>query len=234
MFPVFCSLHVFQCKTKYPKRQLTGEAIRGGAVKQLLAPVLELGDRVYAFRVAWRLNGAPLRAAWRTIVQLRELCDNVMRGAESVAFFVSSISGVYTTPSERSGATKDVYPAVSYWMVSDGRATPFDDRQMTQTLLRVVPSADIKRIVGKRNEQEALSGPLFVVLKDHNSGYIHRRIAESRHQLSLPARSTADSYPVRLVAVQARYARHLATARRTLAAVGLWVCLKTDHGTGTD
>ena len=217
---------------KYPRSKLDSVAIIRAVTSQLLEPVLSAGDHVTAFRVTWRMSGEQLDAAWRTIITLRERLDAAVLRAPGVQFFVSSISGVYTKGPKGFTPT-DIFPAINYWMVSDGCQD--NDPVMTlMSLQRVVPDAAVKQIhVSRRrtaSELVLLRAPLLVVFKDHNSRYIRRRIVASIEQLRLSPTAALQT-PVKLVvASDGRYTARMRTACAAFKRVGLRVTYQIEDG----
>ncbi|KAK2171606.1 hypothetical protein NP493_1049g00064 [Ridgeia piscesae] len=180
---------------KYPPNILYGKIVKRAVVARLVAPVHSFGDHVTSFRVTWRVGLERLPRAWTDIVRQRHLCDNVVaRQAASLEMFVSCISGVFTrTVRGKSDAVSGpVYPAVSYWVVS-GEAMSGDCTALAAAIRAVCPAVQVKAIASLRRPQtgespDVVSGTLFTVLKDHNSGYVRHKLSRCRGVSSGPAR----------------------------------------------
>ena len=79
---------------------------------------------------------------------------------------------------------RPVYPAVGYWAVFDAAAGDSYDELLSRMTV-VCPSAQVRRISPLNSlfkpdvSLGAISGSLFGVLKDHNGGFVRRKIALS-------------------------------------------------------
>lgn len=167
---------------KYPQDKLYGKAIMRAISSHLVEPVRKFGDDVHAFRVVWRTDNDGLAQAWDAIVSQRHLCDRVVARTPSLQMFVSCMSGMFNTGQALQEAVNPVFPAISYWAVFDD-ATPNAGFSVPEHLLAACPSAQVKRInLRVRQEDDARaadSRTLFIALKDHNSDYLHHKIAHS-------------------------------------------------------
>ena len=146
-----------------------------------VAPVNECGDPVYSFRITWRMNSELLARAWTDIVPQRHLCDQIVSRTTSLQMFVSCISGVKDRMCR--GEARPIYPAVSYWVVTDG-AGAGGGAELATRLSAACPLAQIKLITSftQRQREDPLAAHcsrLFVVLKDHNSGFVNQKIRSS-------------------------------------------------------
>ena len=174
---------MLQSRIKYPLNTVSGDAIRRSIREQLVAPVNVCGDRVYAFRITWRMGSELLVRAWTDIVPQRHLCDQIISRTPSLQMFVSCISGVFNKSGSCRSESRPVYPAVSYWVVTDGAGVDVGAELETR-LSAACPFAQIKPItlITQRQMDDPLAAHcsrLFVVLKDHNSGFVNRKIRRS-------------------------------------------------------
>lgn len=133
------------------------------------------------FRVVWRATGDRLTQAWDAIVPQRQLCDEVVANTPSLQMFVSSVSGVVGKSGE---AWRCIYPAVSYWAVFDAASSYRLQEDIERRIRAVCTPADVKPIKSmlQRQTDESVTAdcqPLFVVLKDHNSRFVHQKIRRS-------------------------------------------------------
>ena len=179
--------YLLQTRIKYPLNTLSGEATRDTLRERLVAPVVQSGDKIFAFRIIWRVDSDNLAHAWNDILSQRHLCDQIVAQAPSLHLFVSCICGVFnkswiagTWPDQ----LKPVYPAVSYWMVQDD-ANIGSYSELVQRLLAACPSAQCKMITSSNrrlnDEPVAINcASLYVALKDHNSGFINHKINRCR------------------------------------------------------
>ena len=108
-----------------------------------------------------------------------------------------------------------VFPAISYWMVSTPDVDIGEVRaQVMGRLHDVSGRAQFKPITAQRRVTSDtvtdLSGPLYVVLKDHNSGYIRRRL---EHSLGVLGDVSEAHTPSRIVVKpNSKYLAHLTNA----------------------
>ena len=201
--------------------------LKASLSRDLVTPVVCRGDLVQAFRVVWRETADDsLETAWHTIALQRRKCDAVVRAHPNVEFFVSSITGMFTKGSSKGFKPRAVFPAISYWMVT----TPDDDdggdsrvQEVMHRLRKIFARAEIKPITAQRrplpDAVADISAPLYVVLKDHNSGYIRRRLD---HSLNLLDDASEAHAPSRIVAPSdSSYCDHLTSVIPTLLAVHL-------------
>ena len=190
------------------------------------------GDRAHAFRVVWRVDGSDLAHAWKDIVSRRHLCDRVVAQTPSLEMFVSCICGVFNKVGAWKGQLKPVYPAVGYWAVFDGDVADELIDTMNHCLLSACPSAQIKPIIsmGRTEASGALTsncGPIFIVLKDHNSGFVNRKIKLSQ------TTEVSDNGDPQLrnaklaVRTSSKYMQDIATSVVALSAVGLCIEMET-------
>ena len=125
-----------------------------------------------------------LQDAWDAFALQGRKCDAVMRAHANVELFVPSKTGVFTKGAAKGFKSRSIYPAVSYWMVT----TPgLEDGAIQSSIIGrlhvVCARVNFKPITAQHRQPfditVAVSGTLYVVLKDHNSGYIRRRIVRS-------------------------------------------------------
>ena len=174
-------LMMLQIRIKYPLNTVSGNALRRTIREQLVAPVNECGDPVYSFRITWRMDSKLLARAWTDIVPQRHLCDQIVSRTTSLQMFVSCISGVKDRMCR--GEARPIYPAVSYWVVTDG-AGAGGGAELATRLSAACPLAQNKLITSftQRQRDDPLAAHcsrLFVVLKDHNSGFVNQKIRSS-------------------------------------------------------
>ena len=175
--------NTLQVNVKYPLNNLRGLVLKRTIRERLVVPVTERGDRTRAFRVVWRYDDDHLVHAWNQIVSRRKVCDQVVAQTPSLQMFVSCISGVFNKGGGSEGQVKPVYPAVSYWAVFDGAGAD-SSGEMGQRLMATFPSAQVKAITSvlHRQSEEPMAANcqmLFVVLKDHRSGFVSQKICRS-------------------------------------------------------
>ena len=118
-----------------------------------------------------------------------------------------------------------VFPAISYCMVTTPEGDEGGDSraEVMHRLRKVCARVDIKPItVQRRPLPDAvadISAPLYVVLKDHNSGYIRRRLDHSLNMLDDASEAHA---PSRIVALPgSSYCDYLTSVIPMLLAVHL-------------
>ena len=165
-----------------------------------------------------------LQAAWDAIALQRRKCDAVVRAHPNVELFVSSITGVFKKGAAKGFKPSSIYPAVSYWMVT----TPgLEDGVIQSTIISrlhvVCARVNVKPITAQHCQPfdiaVAASGTLYVVLKDHNSSYIRRRVARSLRMIGDVSQKRAPSRIV--VMPNSKYLESIINAERTLLAVSL-------------
>ena len=190
------------------------------------------GDRAHAFRVVWRVDGSVLAHAWKDIVSRRHLCDRIVAQTPSLQMFVSCICGVFNKVGAWKGQLKPVYPAVGYWAVFDGDVADVFLKDMNHRLSSACPWAQIKPIVsmGRTEASGALAascGPLYVVLKDHNSGFVNRKISLSE-MTAVPGDGDHQVRNAKLaVRTSSKYMQDIRTSVVALSAVGLCIAMVT-------
>ena len=158
-----------QGSVKFPLTTLRGIDIKRTLREQLVAPVLERGDHMHAFRVVWRVEGDALARAWDNVVGRRRACDQVVARSPSLHMYVSCITGVFSKGGTNQ-QQKPIYPAVSYWTVFDGGAVDNSDDLMHR-LATTFPDARVKPITSviHRHSDEQIAAKcqtLYVALKD--------------------------------------------------------------------
>ena len=217
---------LLQGASRYPLNNLQCTVLKTALSRDLVTPVVCRGDLARAFRVVWReASYDSLEAAWHTIALQRRKCDAVVRAHPGVEFFVSSITGMFTKGSSKGYKPRAVFPAISYWMVTspDGDDGGDSRAEVMCRLREVCARVEIKPITAQRrpvpDSVADISAPLYVVLKDHNSGYIRRRLEHSFNMLG----DAIDAHsPSRIVALSgSRYCDHLTSVLSTLLAVHL-------------
>ena len=201
-------------------------AIKTTIRDRLVAPVTACGDRAHAIRVIWRVDDNNLAHAWDTIVSQRHLCDEVVAKTPSLQMFVSCICGVFNKVGAWRGQRKPVYPAVSYWAVFDGPG-PDICIDLIRRLLVACPSTQVKPITSmvRKFTVEPLvnCGTLFVVLKDHNSGYVNQKISRSLRAAGVVGVGSHPRNAKLCVMSNSRYIQHSQASVEALSAVGLWI-----------
>ena len=226
-----------QIRIKYPLNTVSGDALRRTIREHLVAPVNECGDPVYSFRITWRMDGELLAGAWTDIVSQRHLCDQVVSRTPSLQMFVSCISGVFNKDKMCRGESRPVYPAVSYWVVTDGAGADVGAELATR-LSAACPFAQIKLItsITQRQRDDPLAAHcsrLFVVLKDHNSGFVNQKIRRSvldtgAHDVALlTSNAKLNMMP------HSKYMALLAASVPVLKAAGMCIDLRIWDGTDT-
>ena len=156
----------------------------------------------------------------------------------SLHLFVSCISGMTTnaTAAGEVPTERPVYPAVGYWAVFDAAAPGDSYDELLSRMTVVCPSAQVKRItpliIFKPDVSVGVTtiGSLFGVLKDHNGGFVRRKIA-----LSILATGGAiyDSQPpnAKLVLIRrSKYTQLLVPAVDALKEAGLCIDLELVEG----
>jgi len=144
--------------------------------------------------------------------------------------FVSCISGVFNTSGSCRDQLNPVYPAVSYWVVSDAAAMTDVGFSLPHQVLSVCPSAEVKEIKSLRNRhcQEDVDaadcGTLYIALKDHRCGYISNKISRSLLTEGVVCGGDSQRTNATLaVSPGSRYLDQLTAAVDTLRAAGLYI-----------
>ena len=174
----FQTMYTTSHLNKYPSNNLSSRTIRHGLRKHLAVPVdLELYE-VHSFRIVWRFDEPLLDYAWGQLVQNQLVSDQVLAGAEGVAYFISGLTGIFNKPNRKGEVPKNIYPAVSYWLVA--RRGKYDHLLLWQCLQNVYPSAQIKTIgTPEMDTVDSIAAALCIVLKDHSSRYMRTRVDAS-------------------------------------------------------
>ena len=170
-------------QTKYPAAMLKGKAIKRAVSAYLLEPVLAFGHHIFPFRVVWRVRDDQIAEAWDDIVVHRQQCDRIVAETPSLQMFVSCISGVYTRSTRWKPETGagPVYPVVSYWAVFLGSVSD-EGTEMLSRIRTACPRVQLKQITSLTRlksvvPSDSICNPLYVVLKDHNSVFVNKKIA---------------------------------------------------------
>ena len=117
-----------------------------------------------------------------------------------------------------------IFPAVSYWMVTTADADHDATRvHVMRRLYEACPRTELKLIKAQQRRPAdtvtCLSGALYVVLKDHRSSYINRRVDRSLRVLDDVSEAIK---PSRIVVVPgSKYQAHIVDVGRTLQAFSL-------------
>ena len=155
---------------------------------------------VHSFRLVWRFDEPLLDYAWLQLVQNHLVSDQVVAQVRGVAYFVSALTGIFNKPNRKGEVPRNIYPAVSYWVVA--RRGIYNHLGLWKDLQAAYPSAQIKAI-GSHSDldtTEAISSALYIVLKDHSSGYVRNRVDASAATFFQAHRQSGGEHPlVRLV-----------------------------------
>ena len=175
---------MFQGSSRFPQNNLQCSTLKETLSRELVSLVARHGDHVLAFRVIWRATDDCLDDAWDAIIDQRRKCDSVVRTHPNVELFVSSITGVFTKSTTKGSTPRAIYPAVGYWLVLTS-SCDYDvvRAQVMRRLGDVCRRSELKLIKAQQRQPRevvaCLSAPLYVVLKDHRSSYIRRRVVHS-------------------------------------------------------
>ena len=217
---------LLQGASRYPLNNLQCPVLKASLSRDLVTPVVCRGDLARAFRVVWRETAdGSLETACNTIALQRRKCDAVVRTHPNVELFVSSITGLFTKGSSKGFKPRAVFPAISYWMVTapEGDDGVDSRAEVMQRLREVCARAEIKPITAQRRPLldvvADISAPLYVVLKDHNSGYIRRRLDHSLNMIDDASEAHAPSRIVALLG--SSYCDHLTSVLPSLLAAHL-------------
>lgn len=162
-------------QNKYPSNNLASRPIREGLFKYLAEPVDLRRFEVHSFRIVWRFDEPLLDYAWIQLVQNHLVSDQVVSQVKGVCYFVSALTGIFNKPNRKGEVPRNIYPAVSYWVVA--RRGDYNHLGLWKDLQTAYPSAQIKSIGNTDlDTTEAISSALYIVLKDHNSGYVRNRV----------------------------------------------------------
>ena len=207
---------------KYPTNTLHGKTIRRALITHLHAPVLASGDLVFPFRVVWRVVDQQRAEAWDHIVSQRRLCDELVAQTRSLQMFVSCISGVFKKAVSAQSEAGPVFPAVCYWAVFKDVPVDFCGQVMSR-ILPICPAVQVKPITSLGSCQalslhESTCKALFVVLKDHNGGFISRKIDRSLQVAGIASHGTN----AKLIAMpDTKYLPQLPACVKALSLAGL-------------
>ena len=209
---------------RYPLNNMQCPVLKDALSRQIVTPVIACGDQVLAFRVVWReTDETALETAWDAVALQRRKCDAVVRAQPNLEFYASSITGVFTKSVAKGMKPRAIFPAVSYWMVTSPDGDDGDARAVMTWLHGIYVGAEIKPITSQRRQSSdataSTSAPLYVVLKDHSSGYVRRRVERSLHILGEVSEARAPSRFV--VLPNSKYCNHIKSAIQTLMAAHL-------------
>jgi len=217
----------FQSYGRYPHNNIQYPVLKTALSRELVAPVVRHGDLVFAFRIIWRQTTESLEAAWDSVALQRRNCDGVMRAQPNIEFFVSSITGVFTKSATKGANTAPIFPAISYWVATtlstnDGECEDMYWRIIHQ-LQGLCADAELKPIKAQtrrfKEVDACISASLYVVLKDHRSGYIRWRVDRSLSVLGDVSEARA---PARIVVMpSSKYREHIMNAEHTLSEASL-------------
>ncbi len=193
-------------KALYPNTNLTSGSQKEVLRNTLANPLVEKNCTAVSFRIIWRSNDQERDHVWKNILNKRDMCDTILKKVGGVAFFISSITGLYNKP-KNPQSPKIVYPAVSYWIAME--SSEIKGREI-MLMLQSSLQLDGAENVDLRTLQEpplvtveTMCAALYCAVKDHGSGYVKRRIAESYDYLhSIMDLIETPSQPSRLVLVR--------------------------------
>ncbi len=116
------------------------------------------------------------------VVAKREECDNLIKDIPGIGFFISSITAAFDKPKgvRKRDLTRNTFlPAIAYWVVTDNRN--FDTNLLKRTLQFACMNSEVVPLGSKPplNSHEKMCGSVYVTLKDHDNGYIKKRIKAS-------------------------------------------------------
>ena len=161
--------------SRYPNNVLYPISAKTALLQHLVTPVVATKANALAFRVVWRGEHWNTEA-WQNILNYRECCDEIVRRAPGVQFFVSCITSIYNKPQQKGALPACFYPAVAYWTVFN---ETFQYDQLAATISQHVDFPEIKTIGRSCAPNVGLNASgLFMALKDHNGGFIRAKLAE--------------------------------------------------------
>jgi hypothetical protein len=151
---------------------------------------------VVSLRVIWRINdNEQVEQAWRDIVWLRKQCDEVVSRIDGISFFISSITGAFSKPHRGKYQDVTVYPAISYWIVSEKSLEATREFNMVSISNGILFGLGNKNVIVKPinipmagklgahsqclNAVDLLAPPLFVVMKDHTNYFTIKKVEHS-------------------------------------------------------
>ena len=154
-------------------------------LSHVVAPIVLHNELITsAYRVTWRVSENLIDEAWAKIHDHRQRCDAAISGVPGVCFFVSAITGVFSKPTRKCQTPKAIYPAISYWLVSN-RECELDKREIVECFEIATFGAEVKRVEGRfgrtpHGVTEEKSAGLFITVKDYPSfGYVYNKMCDA-------------------------------------------------------
>ena len=136
----------------------------------LSQPILDAGGNATAARVIWRNKGD---LAWHSLPAFQNQLDELIKNIPDVGMFFSCVTTVF-----QRGSYLSVIPSVAYWVARD---TSGDAGIVLRTLREQLSNVEIKQVqAGNTSDHnEEAYKCLTVVLKDHNTPWLLRKLTES-------------------------------------------------------
>lgn len=168
-------------KAVYPISNMTTVSHKEALRDYIAKPLVEQNCSVLAFRVVWRGQLVELEQVWKNIIPYREQCDTILNKTDNIQFYISAITGLFNRRNQASGETvrSPVYPAIAYWVASN--SDNFDAYQVLRNVEMSMRGIATVRPLGNAvpmKTENDFSSSLCTVLKDHNGGYINKRMGE--------------------------------------------------------
>ena len=154
--------------------KLQSVPVRNILSKQIVAPVLNSGWSVTAFRMHWnKEQDAMVENIWDQILQIRASLDRLVQQLEGIVYFVSAINA---TNSALVDGQRKVKPGVCYWIVLE-RA--LECRVFTQHMDSNSVGANLKlQLQPFQTTEKDLCSSIFNAVKDNMGGCVRRMVDE--------------------------------------------------------
>lgn len=221
---------------RYPNNNFASKSQKEALQQFLLQPVsmMLIGSQVVACRLIWRVTGEDATHAWGQIAANRQACDAAIRDINGVAFFVSSVTGVFNKPSRKGMLLQHIYPALAYWVIH--RDPLFPVNQVLSRLSAVAVGQPEVRVIGSTSHTQynSMSSSLFAVLKDHTNSFILKKLSSSIELTGMPI-TTENLASSKLVLVDAQLGPFVKEALDNVRMKSnLALLIETKHDDGED
>lgn len=143
-----------------------------------MAPLVDRSCHAVGFRAIWRIKDeTKLKHAWDSLVRHRQSIDQVVQSVEGIAFYISSITGVFSKPSHKGEVPQEIYPAVAYWLAL--KNPDFDPYTLMNAISNIFNTET--RLISNPTmpSVENFTTSLCAVLKDQMNGFVRQKIKES-------------------------------------------------------
>lgn len=138
-----------------------------------MVPLCERGRHVTMLRITWYAERDALESYWCRILDLRNMADQYLKQTQGLELLLSSICGVYDA---ELGNHRDVYPAITYWIVHQEGIDLSRMKHEMETQLGGIFSPVQHHTDQSVCDKSRMLKFLYLTMKDHRGFFIHQKI----------------------------------------------------------